>query len=275
MSRFSLILFLFILLMAACSKKDKPSPGTTSTTYYDHISIRNDASQAIHLFFYNTRVDYINNTNPVTSLRLESGETYRDTFIRVSDSNLYFDWYTDDHVYGNWGQSHYFTIFIQNGVTDTSREPSYSYNFWDIAARFNAEWFSLGEGYVFDPNFPIRECLIHFNNPQTKWRCVYFSNGLVNWDTAPDWQKDLAMTLRKDQQYFLSGYDADGMPINCEGGFTAYHPLNNDHYSKNWYLQNWNNNPKDFAYLRIRHHTGGTDTLEVQHYKHTYYFTEK
>ena len=122
----------------------------------------------------------------------------------------------------------------------------------------------------------MRDYLINFNEAETRWHCVYFNfpNGSLNWNTAQDWQKDMRMTIRRDQQYFFTGIDANAAPISTEGGITRFQPISDQFTFNTWYAQNWNNDNKSIAYLRVRHHAGVTDTLEVQHTDGSYYFVE-
>ncbi len=276
MSRHTIILSLFIVLLAACSKKDKPQPGTTYN-YTSTIKVRNHMDDAINLAFYKTRNDYIHNINPIATAHIAVGDVYSATFTNAADSVLYYDWYTDDHLYSNWGQNHYFNaiILLKGTAGDTDVTVRYGYDYWTALAN------KAGDSLVIEPyynyDYGMRDYLIHFNKVETKWRCVYcyFYNGTLDWKTAPDWQKDMRMTIRKDQQYFFTGFDAYATPLDIEGGITRFQPVTDQFTPGTWYIQNWNNNKSNASYIRVRHHPAGTDTLEVQYSNGYYYFTEE
>lgn len=211
------ILVLFALsLFAACKKKDNDTPKADT-----HFYIKNNIGQTAHIAIYTSQNDYNRSTNALVSADLAAGAVY-DWKNADTTLNYYYDWYTPDYVYSNWGvqRAYLYDTILKSNI------PLCMLNITKAGLKsqtMRGDTLSIEQAYTTDTagiftNYGRRSAYINGNDSESVWECFSvsgYSPYYPNWNAALDIYNKAKLIFKKDMYYTEWRYASQG------SGFTA------------------------------------------------------
>lgn len=235
--RYTLYTLLTAALLVSGCKKEKEEG-------IRPFSIKNEASYAVTVDFYNNMEDYGNNMNVAFSRRVEGGQSVKipPEVTGLNKDNFgtrkyYYDAYSDDYHSTPWPS-------IKNGTNMGTIRPEI-----------------FGVLTVGDMGYDIKFRKIFLDNTKTRttWKAVdavdYISHVSV-WGQFSEDQKYLRMTFNKQQEATIEK-KVSGIPMITDHTFDIY-----DYSSTEFTVELFDARGSSYGEGTLHNHNASTDTLQ-------------